>query len=438
MVSGTRSQSPAIELRSRVTPHPPTWDSLCVRQCSEPVGAWLNSGLHPGNHVPTFNGSEEELVLRRTGETLTAQAARSWVVRFTNSHSSQPIPGLSRWGNCPQINASHGTMFDTIDMTWLGPSNSCNFPAPSAINRLNWPTDGRQIHEFHGVSQIALAIDQPCASSGITSSSTGRSAWRLAARVINTSCASFELCGGLGVTGPFFFVGMAAARKASRSCTKALICCSNSATQLGGKTGGGACDCCSNRLNRARPSSNVVFSATTSASNFATRCSARLINFRHSLIWTSKGRSRAASRAFASTLCKQSTSAPEESPIASKAFSNLVTFNFASSMATSGLVDTRGLGFICALTRVNAASSSALAPLSSGPNDDKTASRLCNLFGVFGVLGAPFRQRPFNSGLTIVVCFCTRGHCSAGGRFPRRILIHPSDDSNALQLLRTS
>ena len=44
-----------------------SWDTLlCV---------WLNSWLHPGNHVPTFDGSNEKLILRRACETVTALAS---------------------------------------------------------------------------------------------------------------------------------------------------------------------------------------------------------------------------------------------------------------------------------------------------------------------------------------------------------------------------
>ena len=47
-----------------------------------------------------------------------------------------------------------------------------------------------------------------------------------------------------------------------------------------------------------------------------------------------------------------------------------------------------------------------------------------------GVFGAPFHQLPFNSRLT------ARG-ATAGGRFSRRILIHPSESSDALHPLRS-
>ena len=53
------------------------------------------------------------------------------------------------------------------------------------------------------------------------------------------------------------------------------------------------------------------------------------MNSRHSLIWTSRGRSLPASWAF----FKKSTSAPAESPNASSAFSNLKTFFSASATA---------------------------------------------------------------------------------------------------------
>ena len=79
----------------------------------------------------------------------------------------------------PWTLASHGTMFDTIDVTWLESPDSCNFPAPTQMaHRL-------QIPELCGV---ALSIDQPiCQTLCIL--------WRLAARVINIAnmCVKLQM-----------------------------------------------------------------------------------------------------------------------------------------------------------------------------------------------------------------------------------------------------